>query len=44
MAAAFLIAAGLRFAVGGFGGPQARTWLLVGSIFGAVSTRLFLRK
>jgi NO-binding membrane sensor protein with MHYT domain len=42
LAAAFLIAGALRRMTGG-PGPQARTWLLVGAIFAAVSLWLFTR-
>jgi hypothetical protein len=39
LAVVFLIAAATR----GWKGPQARTWLLVAAIFGAVSLWLFAR-
>jgi hypothetical protein len=42
LAAVFLIAATLR-RVSGDGGPQSRTWLLIGGIFALVSLWLFTR-
>lgn len=42
LAAGFLLAGAYRRLTGG-PGPQARTWLLVGAIFGAVSLWLFSR-
>jgi hypothetical protein len=45
LAAAFLIAATLRVAGDrGWSHPQARTWVLVGAIFGIVSAWLFYQQ
>ncbi len=44
LAAVFLTLALVRVASGGIKAhPQARTWLLIGIIFGAVSAFLFLQ-
>ena len=42
LAGVFLIAGAIRRVSGG-GGPQSRTWLLVGAIFALVSLWLFTR-
>ena len=41
LAVAFLVAGALRASRFGAAHPQSRTWLLIGSIFGAVSVWLF---
>ena len=44
LAVAFVAAAFMRFSRGaGISHPQAKTWLLIGLIFGAVSAWLFYR-
>jgi hypothetical protein len=43
LAVVFLAAAANRLAKSGASSPQARTWLLVASIFGVISAWLLLR-